>query len=64
MTGKMQVGFKWEDAKGRVWQIWERLPFGRCRVRVVSVPEAYEGPRHLHGEMRLSDLRAELAGVS
>lgn len=50
----MQItkGYTWEDAKGRTWEVMEKLPFGRLRVRTAD--------RSRVGEIREIDLLQEL----
>jgi hypothetical protein len=43
----IKVGSTWKDAKGRTWEIIEKMPFGRCRVRTTD--------RTRVGEMKLAD---------
>jgi hypothetical protein len=35
-TSELKVGYTWKDAKGRTWEIIERLPFGMFRVRTAD----------------------------
>lgn len=51
---KVAVGSSWTDSRGRVWTVYERLPFGRARVR--------SGMRF--GEMRDRDILPLLAAAS
>ena len=45
---KIHVGTTWRDAKGRTWEVVERLPFGKFRVRTTD--------RTRVGEMRGRDI--------
>ena len=45
---KVHVGMTWTDTKGRAWEVVERLPFGKFRVRTTD--------RTRVGEMRGSDI--------
>ena len=49
---KIAVGIKWIDAKGRTWEVCDRLPFGRFRVRTSVMSRV--------GEMRGTDIEAEI----
>lgn len=31
------VGTSWKDAKGRIWEVFERMPFGMFRVRTADL---------------------------
>jgi hypothetical protein len=42
---KISVGTSWKDSKGRTWEVVERLPFGKARIRTTDlrcVGEMYE----------------------
>ena len=40
--GELNVGYTWTDAKGRTWEIIERLPFGMFRVRTTNMSRVGE----------------------
>ncbi|MGC4033651.1 MAG: hypothetical protein QM754_18355 [Tepidisphaeraceae bacterium] len=52
---RVQVGTQWLDAKGRLWTVFEVLPFGRCRV--------HTNDRTRVGEMQTSGIRREITAA-
>jgi hypothetical protein len=36
------IGHNWKDAKGRTWEVIERLPFGMFRVRTTDLSRTGE----------------------
>jgi hypothetical protein len=48
-TRPLAVGTQWKDSRGRVWELFERLPFGRNFCRTVDM--------RFQGEWKTSEIR-------
>ncbi len=52
LPAKIGVGTKWTDSKGREWEVYERLPFGKFKVRTTDKSRL--------GELKTNDIRAAI----